>query len=114
MTVFLKLYSGDAGIQISECFWSDVFTVSQFYIAKGKGKGRPRRSHEGPDEVCMYSCTLSLTSALDGGACLTSRPARFTPGNDPVPIVQEAGPVWMGAENLASTGNRSNDHPARS
>jgi hypothetical protein len=34
--------------------------------------------------------------------------AAFTPGKDPVPIVQEAelapGPVWMGAENLAPTG----------
>ena len=32
-------------------------------------------------------------------------PAAFTPGKDPVPIVQEAGwapgPVWTGAENLA-------------
>ena len=31
--------------------------------------------------------------------------AAFTPGKDPVPIVQEAGwapePVWIGAENLA-------------
>jgi hypothetical protein len=36
---------------------------------------------------------------------------RFNPGNDPVPIVQEAGwapgPFWTGAENLASTGIRS-------
>jgi len=35
-------------------------------------------------------------------------PAAFTPGKDPVPIVQEAGwalePVWMGAENLAPSG----------
>ena len=42
----------------------------------------------------------------------------FTLGKDPVPIVQEAGwargPVWTGAENLAPTGNRSPDHPARS
>ena len=42
----------------------------------------------------------------------------FTPGKDPVPIVQEAGwapgPVWTGAENLASTGIRSPDRPARS
>jgi len=33
---------------------------------------------------------------------------RFTPGKDPVPVVQEAGrisgPVWTGAENLAPTG----------
>ena len=42
----------------------------------------------------------------------------FTPGKDPVPIVQEAGwapgPVWTGAENLASTGIQSPDRPARS
>jgi hypothetical protein len=42
----------------------------------------------------------------------------FTPGKDPVPIVQEAGwvpgPVWTGAENLAPTGIRSLDLPARS
>jgi hypothetical protein len=37
-------------------------------------------------------------------------PAVFTPGKDLVPIVQEVGwapePVWIGAENLASTGIR--------
>jgi len=42
----------------------------------------------------------------------------FTPRNDPVPIVQEAGwvpgPVWTGAENLASTGVWSPHRPARS
>jgi hypothetical protein len=42
----------------------------------------------------------------------------LTPGKDPVPIVQEAGwapgPVWTGAENLAPTGIRSPDRPARS
>ena len=42
----------------------------------------------------------------------------FTPGKDPVPIVQEVGwdpgPVWTGAENLAPTGIRSPDRPARS
>jgi hypothetical protein len=42
----------------------------------------------------------------------------FTPGNDLVPIVQEAGwapgPVWTGAENLTPTGIRSPDRPSRS
>jgi hypothetical protein len=42
----------------------------------------------------------------------------FTPGKDPVPIVQEAGwapgPVWTGAENLALTGIQSLDRPAHS
>jgi len=45
-------------------------------------------------------------------------PAAFTPGKDPVPIVQEAGwapgPVWIGAENLAPTGIRSPQLPSRS
>ena len=40
-----------------------------------------------------------------GGGGSAPRPGRFTPGKDPVPIVQEAGwdpgPVWTGAENLA-------------
>jgi hypothetical protein len=44
-------------------------------------------------------------------------PAAFTPGKDPVPIEQEAGwvrgPVWIVAENLAFTGIRSPDLPAR-
>ena len=42
----------------------------------------------------------------------------FTPRKDPVPIVQEVvwapGPVWTGVENLAPTGIRSPDCPARS
>jgi hypothetical protein len=45
-------------------------------------------------------------------------PAAFTPGKDPLPIVQEAGwvpgPVWIGAENLAPTGIRSPDLLGRS
>ena len=48
---------------------------------------------------------------------ITPRPL-FTPGKDPVPIVQEAGwdpgPVWTGVENLTPTGIRSPDCPARS
>jgi hypothetical protein len=47
----------------------------------------------------------------------TPRP-HFTPGKNPVPILQEAGwapgPVWTGAENLVTTGIRSPDRPARS
>ena len=47
----------------------------------------------------------------------TPRPL-FTPGKDPVPIVQEAGwatgPVWTGAENLAPTETRSPDRQTRS
>jgi hypothetical protein len=52
------------------------------------------------------------------GGWLTSRPGRFTPSNDPLPIVQEVGRapgrVWTGAENRALTGIRSPDRSARS
>jgi len=45
-------------------------------------------------------------------------PVFFTPGKDPAPILQEAGwtpaTVWTGAENLAPTGIRLPDRPARS
>jgi hypothetical protein len=54
--------------------------------------------HEGPEGA------LSLTSALDEGCESTPRPGRFTPRNDPVLIVQEAGwapgPVWTDTKNL--------------
>jgi hypothetical protein len=51
------------------------------------------------------------------GGWSTPRPGRSTPWKDPVLIVQEVGwvpgPVWMGVENLAPTGIRSPDRPAR-
>jgi hypothetical protein len=51
------------------------------------------------------------------GISVTPRPL-FTPGKDPVPIVQKAGwtlgPVWTSAENLAPTGIQTPDRPARS
>ena len=44
------------------------------------------------------------------------RPGRFTPRKtDPVQgAVCASGPVWLGQENLAPTGDRSPDRPARS
>ena len=51
------------------------------------------------------------------GVSVTPLPL-FTPGKDPVPIVQEAGwapgPVWTISENLAPTGIRSPDCPVHS
>jgi hypothetical protein len=59
-----------------------------------------------------------MTTALEGGDGSVSRPGRsLPPGKDPVPIVQEAGwapgLVLTGVENLAPTGIRSPDRPAR-
>ena len=55
----------------------------------------------------MYSCTLSLPSALVGGEWLTPRLVAVLQERDPVPFVEEAGgasgAVWKGAENLATT-----------
>ena len=83
-----------------------------------KGKGLPTTGHEGQEGEQRYSSTLTLTSAIDGGGWSTPSPGRFTPGNDPVLIVQEAewapGPIWTGVENLDSTGIRSPHRPARS
>ena len=59
-----------------------------------------------------------MTTALEGVRGQRHAQAAFHPRKDPVPIVQEAGwapgPVWTGAENLAYTGIRSPDRPARS
>ena len=85
---------------------------------KGKDKVHPTTDHEGPVGEQMYSSTPLSTSALDGGGWSTPRPGRFTPGKDPIPIVQEAGwapgPLWTSAENLAPIGIRSPDRPTRS
>ena len=59
-----------------------------------------------------------MTTALEGVRGQRHALAALYLGRDPVPIVQEAGwapgPVWTGVENLAPTGIRSPDRPARS
>ena len=74
-----------------------------------------RTSFRDPEGEYVYSCTLSV----DGGGWLTPRSVHFTPGKEtPLPIIQEAGwspwSVWTDAENIAPTGIRSADFPARS
>jgi hypothetical protein len=48
---------------------------------------------------------------------VTATPRSLYPGKDPIPILEEAGwapgPVWMGVENLASTGIRYPDRQTR-
>ena len=89
-------------------------TFSLPYKVEGRAKGHPRTGHEDAKREQRYSCTLLLTSALDEGGW-TPPHGRFTPGKDPVSIVQEAGwdpePVRTGAENHAPTGIRSPDLP---
>jgi hypothetical protein len=86
-------------------------------IKRARLHSETRTGHEGPEGKYRYSYILSLTLTLHASGWSTPRPGRFTPCNDPLPIVQEAGwvsgPVWTGAENLAPTGIRSPDRLAR-
>jgi hypothetical protein len=82
------------------------------------GAVHPVTGHEGPDRgVEGYSCTISLTSVRVCGRWSTPRPGRFTPWNETrYPFYRKLdGPqFWMAAENLAHTGIRFPDRPARS
>jgi hypothetical protein len=72
---------------------------------------RPRRSFERVEGIALL-WFLDLGTRRGWGVSVTPR-ALFTPGKDPVPIVQEAGwdpgPVWTGAPNKTRPPNR----PAR-
>ena len=61
--------------------------------------------HRGSRGIALLS--LDHGTRREWGASVTLR-LLFTPGKDPIPIVQEAewvpGPVWTGAENLAPPG----------
>ena len=74
-----------------------------------------RTAHRGSRSIAILF--LDSGTRRGWGVSVTPRP-HFTSGKDPVPIVQEAGwapgPVWTGGENLAPTGIRSPDRPARS
>ena len=87
-------------------------------IGKGKCKVHPctgRTAHRWSRDIALLFLDHGIRRGL--GVSVTPRPL-FTPGKDPVPIVKEAGwalgPVWTRAENLATTGIRSLDRPARS
>ena len=47
---------------------------------KGKGKGRLRTGHEGPEGEQRYSSTLPSTSTLDGVGVQSHDPAALPPG----------------------------------
>ena len=85
---------------------------------KAPVKCHPRTVQEGPEREWRYSSTLfNLVGSWGWVVNATPRPL-YPHERDPVPIVQDGGwapgPVWTGAENLAPTGIRSVDRPARS
>ena len=81
---------------------------------KGKGKVPPKTDHEGPEGKYKFSSTLSLTLALDEVGGQRHAPTALPPGKTRYPSYRASGQVWTGAENLAHTGIRSPDCPARS
>jgi hypothetical protein len=91
---------------VEQNLWGVARNLIQVFTVTGEG-------HEGPEGEYRYSSTLSLTSALDGGGWSSPRSGPFTPGNDPVPIVQQGGwapgPVWTDAENLVPSSFRTPD-----
>jgi len=74
-----------------------------------------RTVHTGSRGIALLF--LDHSTRRGWGVNFTSR-SLFISRKDPVPIVREAGwasgPVWTGAENLAPTGIRYPDRPARS
>ena len=70
-----------------------------------------RTGHKGSRNIALLF--LDHGTRRGSGVSVALRPV-FTPGKDPVPIVQEAGWAWTGAVNLASIGIRSPDRLALS
>jgi len=72
-------------------------------------------AHRGSRDIALPF--LDHSTRRGSKVSVTPRPI-FTPGKDPVPIVQEVGwtpePVCTCARNLAPTGIKSPDRPARS
>jgi hypothetical protein len=81
--------------------------MNMFHIGKGKGTPNRPEDPEGDRGIALLFLHLGART----GWVVSTNPGRFTPGKDPVPIVQEAGwapgPVWTCEKNLASTGIRS-------
>jgi hypothetical protein len=95
-----------------------IFPISSKMLGKDKGKIHPRTGHEGLEWEYRKSSTLSLTSGLWMRWMVHATPRPLCPWErDPVSVLQYAGwapgPVWTGAENLASVGILSPDRPAR-
>ena len=70
--------------RIRKIRWLETFKHAlHSTIIRLKGKVHPSTGHEGPDRKQAYSCTLPLTSALDGRGWSTPHPDR----GQMVPIV---------------------------
>ena len=103
---YLKSFSTWCWISTEKISWTGrMHNEEVLRIVKGKGKVHPCTgctAHWGSRGIALLFFDHSTRRGW--GVSVTPRPL-FTPGRDPVPIVQGAGwvpgPVWTGAENLA-------------
>ena len=94
-----------------------LFVEFYFYCLTVTSKVFPLQARLWPRlwvEIQLFS---SMTAILEGGEWSAALPSLFTPGKDPIPIVQQV--VWTpGPDRKAGksrpTGIRSPDPPARS
>jgi len=96
-------------------------SLSLIQFRWSKGTVHPITGHEGPEGeyIYIYSYTLSLTSALNGGGWSTTRPGRFTSGKETrYPLYRRLdGPQGRSGRTRKISppiGIRSPDRPARS
>jgi hypothetical protein len=87
-------------------YLENVFSILVLHFNINMVNVRVNFTLEQATKAQRWSRGIALT--LDGGGWSVPRPSHFTPGKDPVPIVQEAGwapgPVWTGEENHIPTG----------
>ena len=93
-------------------------TCSFTVLCRNKRKIHLKNCHGGPDKEQMLSCTISLTSVLDGDGMFNAKSLRLYLQEYPVFITKELRwaprAVWWRAENLSLTGIRTPARPERS
>jgi len=71
-------------VEVRSTFWENIALVNhRAGLDILKAKVQHRKGLEGPGRDKGYSCTLSLTSALDGMGGQRHAPAALTPGKRP-------------------------------
>jgi hypothetical protein len=105
---YISLTQKSSVLYPQSIIWGFYCTIPRI----SKGNLHPSTGQtKGPVKVQLYS-SFNLGARWSGWS--TPRPGRFTPEKEtPYPFYKTSGPVWTGAENLAHTGTRSPDRPAR-
>jgi hypothetical protein len=95
--------------------WRRLSNVSLSLKSKVKAPRCSREAQRRGRGIAVHCLDLGT---IEAGGWSAPRPGRFTPGKDPVSIVQNVGwapgPVWTCAKSLAPTGIQSPNCPARS